>query len=77
MGALVRTELLMELLTRLTTELVVDLGWQGTAFVVLGVLVRRGLRDRAGDEAPATGRHLEFACVATVLLALLLLGGAG
>lgn len=82
MGALVRAELLMEVLTRMSVELLAALGWQGTAVVILGALMSRGLRDPGSDadaanDAAARGLGVNVACVATVLLAVMLLGDMG
>lgn len=84
MGALLsRTELLTgllaELLTRVAADLLFALGWQGTAVLVLGTLVTRSLRGGREDASEVTHRGVtvNVACIATVLLALLLLGGAG
>lgn len=85
MAALVRTELLLELLSRVTAELLVALGWRGTAVLVLVTLVSHGLGRGTGGTAgtatrprkdgdPASGTAgTTLACVATVLLAVLLL----
>lgn len=74
MGALLRTELLTEVLPRLAAELLVSLGWRGTAVLVLATVVAHALR-RGDREAPVPRTAgVNLACVATVLLALLLIG---
>ncbi|OEV06024.1 hypothetical protein [Streptomyces oceani] len=64
MGALLRTELLLELLSRITVELVMVAGWHGAAICVLVTVLTRGVR-----QEPIRENHV---CVATVLLVLLL-----
>jgi hypothetical protein len=78
MGALLRTELLTEVLSRATAELLIALGWRGTAVVLLATLVSHGLRRGDAAEAapgPTGPATVNVACVATVLLALILLSG--
>ncbi|MFR9675902.1 hypothetical protein [Streptomyces sp. TR06-5] len=84
MGALLRMELLTELLARVAVDLLSALDGQGTALVLtagflLRLLHRRGDEpDRQPPRAPAPGTPgVGLACVATVLLALVLLGGIG
>lgn len=80
MGALVRAELLTELLARTSADLLAALGWHGTAVVFLATVVFRALhtsRTPNADDAAAGRPGVHLACVTTVLLALLLLGGAG
>ncbi|THA25701.1 hypothetical protein E4198_14245 [Streptomyces sp. RKND-216] len=75
MSALLRTELLAEVLSRVAGELLIALGWRGTAVLVLAAVVVRACRGPQQEAAATAPRGVDVACVATVLLALLLIDG--
>lgn len=68
MGALIRTNLFMELLPRIAIDVILGLGWQGATAAVLTGLLVRGLRRDPPDD--------KVVCVATLLLVLLLIAGS-
>lgn len=68
MTALLRTKLLMELMSQVAVDLVVAIGWQGAMMATLAGLLVRGLRREPVPD--------NVVCVATLLLALMLIAGA-
>lgn len=64
MAALVRANLLMELLSRVAVDLVLTIGWHGAMVVTLITVLARGLRQNPMPQ--------NLVCVTSVLLVLLL-----
>jgi hypothetical protein len=69
MAALVRTNLLMELLSQVAVDLVLMIGWHGALTVTLITVLARGLRR---DPMPQN-----LVCVAGVLLVIMLIADGG